>query len=298
MPAGASPRMPEPAPVGPDLLRNWPLPGFGGDKEARGRVLVVGGTRETPGAVRLAAEAALRVGGGKVRIATAQSCAAALGVAVPEARVCGLPEEDEGHLVVEAADRVAELADGCAAVLLGPGFTSVAAAGRLLDELVPRLASPLVLDALGTAYVTPDPERLRRHDRAVVLTVNPTELASCLQVDQGAVDADPAEHTLTLARRTGAAVLCGGPTKLIGYDGRLWRIDAGNPGLAISGSGDTQSGLVAGLVARGAEPAQAAVWGGYLHAAAGDRLAREVGPVGYLAREVPGQVPALLAELS
>lgn len=290
--------MPEPTGVDADLLRGWPLPGLGGDKEARGRVLVVGGTRETPGAVRLAAEAALRVGGGKVRIATAETCAPALGVAVPEARACGLPEDRDGNLARAAVDRLLELADGCAAVLIGPGFTSVDAAGELLEAVVPQLDSPLVLDALGTAYVTPDPERLQRHRRPVILTVNPTELASCLRVDQDAVDDAPAEHTLTLARRTGAAVLCGGPTKLVGYDGQLWRIDAGNPGLAISGSGDTQSGLVAGLVARGAEPAQAAVWGGYLHAAAGDRLGEAVGPVGYLAREVPGQVPALLADLS
>jgi NAD(P)H-hydrate repair Nnr-like enzyme with NAD(P)H-hydrate dehydratase domain len=66
----------------------------------------------------------------------------------------------------------------------------------------------------------------------------------------------------------------------------------------VSGSGDVQAGIVAGLLARGAEPAQAAVWGGYCHARAGERLATAVGTVGYLARELPGEVPRVLAELS
>jgi NAD(P)H-hydrate repair Nnr-like enzyme with NAD(P)H-hydrate dehydratase domain len=71
----------------------------------------------------------------------------------------------------------------------------------------------------------------------------------------------------------------------------------GNSGLATSGSGDTLSGLIAGLAARGAQPAQAAVWGVYLHSAAGDALKRKQGPLGYLARDLAAEVPALLAGL-
>jgi NAD(P)H-hydrate repair Nnr-like enzyme with NAD(P)H-hydrate dehydratase domain len=68
--------------------------------------------------------------------------------------------------------------------------------------------------------------------------------------------------------------------------------------LGVSGSGDVQAGIVSGLLARGADPAQAAVWGGYVHARTGERLAAAVGLVGYLARELPGQVPAVLGELA
>jgi NAD(P)H-hydrate repair Nnr-like enzyme with NAD(P)H-hydrate dehydratase domain len=66
------------------------------------------------------------------------------------------------------------------------------------------------------------------------------------------------------------------------------------PGLATSGSGDVLAGLVAGLLARGAEPAQAAVWAVALHARAGAALARRFGPLGYLARELAAEVPALM----
>ena len=116
-----------------------------------------------------------------------------------------------------------------------------------------------------------------------MLTVNPTELAHCLGVYE-----DEATSDLEAPRRrarglTRAVVVCGGAAKFVAHARELWRVEAGNPGLGTAGSGDVQAGIVAGLLARGAEPAQAAVWGAYLHAAAGDRLAERVGPVGYLA---------------
>jgi ADP-dependent NAD(P)H-hydrate dehydratase len=110
--------------------------------------------------------------------------------------------------------------------------------------------------------------------------------------------ADLARHAASLARRTRTVVSCGGPVKVVADGTELWRVEAGNPGLGTAGSGDVHSGIVAGLLARGAEPAQAAVWAAFLHATAGDRLAERVGPVGYLARELPGELPGLLGELA
>jgi NAD(P)H-hydrate repair Nnr-like enzyme with NAD(P)H-hydrate dehydratase domain len=74
-------------------------------------------------------------------------------------------------------------------------------------------------------------------------------------------------------------------------------VTTGGPGLGVSGSGDVQAGIVTGLLARGAEPAQAAVWGAWLHGRAGEVLADRIGPVGFLARELPATVPGLLAEV-
>jgi ADP-dependent NAD(P)H-hydrate dehydratase len=80
-------------------------------------------------------------------------------------------------------------------------------------------------------------------------------------------------------------------------DGRSWREEAGGIGLGTSGSGDVLAGLVGGLLARGADPAQAAVWGQYLHSAAGDRLTARLGRLGFLARELLDEVPAVLSTL-
>ena len=289
--------MPDAVAVDTDVLRGWPLPEPGSDKEERGRLLVAAGTRETPGAALLAVEAAFRVGAGKVRLATARTCGPALAVAVPELMVTGLAEDEAGCIEIAEAERIVGCADGSRAVLLGSGFTDPDTSSRLVDGVVSRLGGTVVLDALASAYVTGDPEQVADLDATVVLTVNPTELARCLGADDDAVDADLAHHAMTLAQRTSAVVLCGGPTKVVAHGDELWRVEGGNRGLGIAGSGDVQAGLVTGLLGRGAQPAQAAVWGAYLHAAAGDRLAKRVGPVGYLARELAVEVPGLLAEL-
>lgn len=290
-------QVPDGTVVDAGLLRDWPLPEPGSDKEERGRLLVVAGSRETPGAGLLAVEAAFRVGAGKVQLATARSCAAALAVVAPELRVIGLAEDEAGNIDPDQADGVLHRAQGSSAVLLGPGFMDPASAATLVGRLVPRLEGTVVLDALASAYVTGEPERVGDLDATVVLTVNPAELAHCLDVDEDEVQADLETHTATLAHRTRAVVLCGGPTKIVAHGDDLWRVEAGNSGLGTAGSGDVQSGLVTGLLGRGASPVQAAVWGAFLHAAAGDRLAARVGPVGYLARELAGEVPGLLAEL-
>lgn len=289
--------MPEGTLVTAALLRDWPLPGLGADKDERGRLVVVAGGRETPGAGLLAAEGAFRVGAGKVQLATAGSCAAALAVTAPELMVTGLSEDDGGALRPDEADGLVELADGCP-VLLGPGFTDPDVSDALLRRMLPRLEGTVVLDALATAYVTDNHTEVAALDATVVLTVNPCELAHCLGASEDEVAGDLEAHTARLAALTRAVVVCGGTVKVVAHRDELWRVEAGNPGLGTAGSGDVQAGLVAGLLARGADPAQAAVWGAYLHATAGDRLAERVGPVGYLARELPGELPGLLAELS
>lgn len=290
--------MAEPTRVTPDLLRRWPLPDPGSDKEARGVVLVVGGNRGTPGAVILSGEASLRVGGGKLQVATATTTSAQVGLALPEALVAGLPQDDSGDIAVEAAAEVIALARGAAVVLLGPGLMDPDAAADLLAAVLPKLHGPVVVDALGSAYVTKNPDGLHHLDGRCVMTVNPTELARTLRMSDEGVEDDPVEATLRLAKQARTVVLCGGTRKIVATpDGDTWLVLEGGPGLGIAGSGDVQAGFVSGLLARGAEPAQAAVWGGYLHAAAGDRLAEEIGPLGFLARELPSVAPMLLADL-
>lgn len=288
--------MTEPRLVDEAVLRAWPLPDPGTDKDERGRLVVVAGSRETPGAALLAVEGAFRVGAGKVHLQTVESRAGALAVAVPELMATGLAEDDGGSVAPSEAGRVVECAAG-GVVLLGPGFTDTDAAAALVGAVVADAGGTVVLDALATAYVTGRHEEVAALDVPVVLTVNPGELACCLEVEEDEVERDLATHAARLAARTRATVLCGGEVKVVASGTDLWRVEVGNPGLGTAGSGDVQAGIVAGLLARGAEPAQAAVWGAWLHGTAGDRLAGRIGPVGYLARELPGELPDLLGAL-
>ena len=283
--------------VTPALLRSWALPSPAGDKEAKGRLLVVGGSDRTPGAVLLAAEAALRVGAGKVQIATTASPAAHLATAVPESLVVGLPTEN-GELAVSAADQLVELAAGADAVLVGPGFGDPAAACSLLEAIVPHLRTALVVDALGTAFATANPDGLKRLVPRVLLTPNVTELSQVLGEREDEVADDVLGAALRAARRTGVTVLAGSDTSyVVEPSGDAWAAEVGAPGAAVAGSGDVKAGAVAGLVARGATSAQAAAWGCFLHGRACELLTASVGPVGFLAREIAARLPTALVEV-
>src|SRR5215213_8805230 len=142
--------------VTPQVLRNWLLPVPTGGKEARGSILVIGGSSETLGAVQLAAEAALRAGAGKLQVATAESVAPFAATALPEALVRRLPETERGAIRADAADEVRDLAEAADAVLIGPGMADKEVTQALGAALLPHLSGPLVLDALGLACVTAD----------------------------------------------------------------------------------------------------------------------------------------------
>lgn len=283
------------------LLRGWPLPTPGVDKNSRGRVLIVGGSAQTPGAVALAAEAALRSGAGKVQVATVASVATSLAVALPETLVRGLAQTAAGAIDPSRAELLLEMAQDCSALLIGPGLMDVEAAAALTGSLVPRLACPVVLDALALAWVGDDAslEGVLGSARQMVLTPNPAELALTLHWPEADVRHDGAKAALELARDRAATVAYGGEVSYVADpDGRLWRDDSGTQGLAVAGSGDVKAGIVAGLLARGAPAAQAAVWAAFVHGRAGERLTAATGPSGFLARELPAQVPRVLAELT
>lgn len=292
--------MTRPAPTRVDdaLLAGWPLPAPAGDgdKESRGRVLVVAGSREMPGAALLAATAALRAGAGKLAIATPASVAQAIAMAMPEARVLSLPESDQGGALPASAELIAALADQTCALLVGPGMQDRDATVDLVAALLPRFRHvPVVLDALAMDAVP----RLQPFTQPVVLTPHAGEMAHLTGHDKEALLDTPDHAAARHAGHWGGVVVLKGATTCISDGGRCeWLHEAQVPGLGTSGSGDVLAGVLAGLLARGASPAQAAVWAVALHARAGQRLADRQGEIGYLARELAREVPALLQALA
>lgn len=280
------------------MLRDWPLPAISPDtdKEGRGRVLVIAGSREIPGAAQLAATAALRAGAGKLVIATAQSVAGSIAVALPEARVIALPESAPGSFRLDAVTLLQSSAREAAAVLVGPGLMDETGTRAFVAALLPLLARvPVVLDALAMDAI----KDLVPLTQPVLVTPHAGEMAHLSGQDKETVLAEPERTAAEAASRWKAVVAVKGATTLVAApDGRRWRHEMGHPGLATSGSGDVLSGLIAGLAARGAPLEQACAWGVVLHALAGQALARQQGPLGYLARELPAQVPAIMEKLS
>jgi hydroxyethylthiazole kinase-like uncharacterized protein yjeF len=290
-----------PIPITPEALRDLPLPSAdGGDKNERGRVLVVAGSVQVPGAAILAGTGALRVGAGKVRIGTCARNTALLGLLFPEAFVIGVPETQDGGMAPEGTDLLDRSASGSDAVLIGPGMMDDAAVSALTARLLRRTADPCwVLDAAAMSGLRERREELARHAGRIVVTPHPGEMAGILQAERRDVEADPIGAARTLAADLGIVVaLKDARTHIVSPQGEAWRYEVGNPGLGTAGSGDTLAGIIAGLLARGAEPITATCWGVYLHGEAGNRLARKRGPMGYLARELLDEIPAILAEAS
>ncbi len=294
------------APLNAATLRDWPLPmpDADGDKETRGHVLVLGGSREMPGAVILAATAALRAGAGKLTIATGQSVAQLVALAIPEARVIGLRETPEGGFTPDAASELDLVANKVSAVLIGPGMQDEAATAVLVRALLARLAgTAVVLDACAMGIVLnpdlPNANQPFRFAEPVVLTPHAGEMAHLTGASKDDISDEAQQACTEAASQWQAVVALKGATTLISTpDGQRWRHEGGNVGLASSGSGDVLAGIIAGLAARGASLAQATCWGVALHALAGERLAARMGLLGYLARELPDELPALLEQLA
>lgn len=278
--------------ITPHLLRDWPLPEPSGGKEARGTVLVVGGSRYTPGAALLAGEAALRAGAGRLQLAVTGSTATALSIAVPEAMVVGLPETDAGSVVGDVPDRLLDLAGEADVVAIGPGLDNVDETGELLRRLLAACApgAALVLDAYALGALSREQDLLGARASRTVLTPNSTEAAHLLGREPGD---DRAADARALAGRYGAVVMLSGHVAT--PDGTGWRDENGDVGLGTSGSGDVLAGIVAGLLGRGAEPAQAACWAAFVHATGGQRLIPLRGRTGLLARELVDEVAAAIA---
>ncbi len=288
--------------ITPALLRGWPLPPLNGElgKKERGLVLVVGGSTQNPGGVILAAIAALRAGAGTLQIAVSRSIAPALAIQVPEARVIGLREGREGELAPNSCKALERELSRCDALLVGPGMRDPRAGVALIEScLRSQSKAPLVVDAAPLAAFARSPRPMPTHAAGIILTPHAGEMAKLRGIDRDDVTADPRTVAREAAAELGVIVaLKGAHTYVTAPDGTTFQNTAGNLGLGTSGSGDTLAGVIAGLCARGAEPLQATVWGVYLHARAGELLARKIGPLGFLARELLTEIPPVLAGLA
>lgn len=287
-------------PLDSNWLRDHPLPqpGEHADKNERGRVLAIGGCRSVPGGIRLTAEAALRAGAGKVRVATIASAAIALGVAMPEIGVFGLPEDVGGEVGPEVGPALDPLLERNDAVIVGPAIASVDAAGAIVDHLLAaaQCQTPIVFDAAALTCLPPARTRkLRDRRHPAILTPHVGEMAGMLECDAEEVERDRAGAVRTCARRFGGICVLKGSTSLVATPaGELYAYAGGGVGLATGGSGDVLAGIAAGLAARGADPLVATLWAVWLHGEAGRRCAERQGPLGFLARELLAHVPGLM----
>jgi NAD(P)H-hydrate epimerase len=269
----------------------------GGHKGDFGRVAVVAGSRGKAGAAVLAARAALRGGAGTVTVFCPGAVEGVVVASLPEAMTEALPERDGALSAAAGAELLARL-EGFDAAVVGPGLGTSAATVAAVHALLAGLRLPVVLDADGLNAFARRLPRLARRRGPTLLTPHPGEAARLLGVSSEDVERDRPLAARSLARRSRCAVLLKGEASLIARpDGRVVVNPTGTPLLATAGSGDVLAGLAAALVAGGLPVSDAATAAAWLHGAAAEALAEELGDAGLLSHEVADRVPRVRKRL-
>ncbi len=265
-----------------------------------GRVLVVAGSVEYPGAALLTALGAMRAGAGVVRVATSESVAARLAAAVPEITWLGLDEEAPGLISPGGWRRLTTAATGYDAVVIGPGLGSQPATQRRARQLIGSLSVPTVVDADGLNALAAGERWWQAARASMVLTPHPGEFARLTATDAPPTDDDDARAEAAAgaaARWQQVVVLKGARTVVAGPNGEVHVSAVATPALATAGSGDLLAGAIGAVLAGGADAVSAAVCGVAVHAAAGLLAAERIGTAGVMARDLAALLPVAIGQL-
>jgi NAD(P)H-hydrate epimerase len=248
------------------------------------------------GAVTLAAAAAYRAGAGLVAVAVPEGILRVAQEAVREAVFVALPETPAGTAAGGVA-RLDEVLGQADALAVGPGMTTDERTAAWVRELVRSSEVPVVLDADGVNAFAGRADDLADRKAELVLTPHAGEFARLAGTSAREVEADRVRHVRELAARTSATVLLKGSRTLVGTaDGAVRINPTGGSFLATGGTGDVLTGMIAGLLARGLAPPDAASAAAYVHGLAG-RLAAQERAEGTTATDVLERVTAAFAEV-
>lgn len=281
-----------------DVAKALPARAPQAHKRSVGKVLVVAGSSGMSGAAVLAAMGAYRSGTGLLKMAVPKDLVSAVDSAVLEAITVGLPATSSGSIASSAVDQVLEMSMTVDAVVLGPGLGREDETSEFVRKVVPRLETPLILDADGLNPFASDPGSLLERHAPTVVTPHAGELARLLSNEADRLNDDRVTAATGAAKQTGAVVVFKGPgTVVASPDGRVAIIDRGGPELATAGTGDVLSGVIATLLTR-SDPFTAAYSAAWLHGRAGDLLHERTGSRGSIARDLVEALPAVLAELA
>lgn len=270
-----------------------------------GHVIVVAGSVGMTGAAALASEAAVRSGAGLVTLLCPEGVWGVLASQLCEVMVHPVGPEGAGKWSVAAAEGVerfvAVLAGprphGRIVAAMGPGMGRGKEPLLCVRRLAESLAVPLVLDADGIVAFEGRADELTKRDEPTILTPHPGEASRLVGEFDGRDDGARVGAAVKIVEKTGAIVVLKGHRTIVATPGRYETNETGNPGMATGGSGDVLTGVIAGLLATGLGPFDAARLGAHVHGLAGDIAAEEFGEVSLAAGDVLRSLPAAFKRL-
>lgn len=260
-----------------------------GHKGNFGKLLLLCGSRGYTGAAFFAAMGALRSGAGLVFLGVPESIYGIEAVKLNEPVIFPLPDAG-GRLSADAVPEILTRLPQMNAVLVGPGLGQSEGTLAVVRVVLENAQCPVVVDADGINVLSAHRDLLRGRKSPTILTPHDGEFARL----GGVMGEDRMAAAAALAEELGCVVLLKGHETCI-TDGVNGYINpTGNPGMAVGGSGDVLAGVITALLGAGLPPLEAAACGAWLHGAAGDRCAAELGQYGMLPTDMLSALPRLM----
>ena len=253
-------------------------------KGDNGHVLLLGGNYGMPGAIIMAAEAAIHCGAGRVTVATREEHLSALAIRRPEIMARAVEDKADMQALLQNKD----------VVVAGPGLGQDSWAHTLLREVMASESS-VVLDADALNLLSQHPQLRRRRKSPIILTPHPGEASRLLQTHSNKVEQDRFSAVAECVEQFGAITLLKGAGTLISDGSETYLCSAGNPGMAVAGMGDVLSGVLGALLAQGLEPLKATQLACWLHSSAADDIVAHQGEIGLLATQL---IPVIREKLN
>jgi NAD(P)H-hydrate epimerase len=279
------------------------------NKGTFGKVMLLCGSPPYPGSAYLAGHAAARVGAGLITLAVTEQMLPIYASAFHEATFVVLPPETESSL--KRVDLLMEAMKGYRSLLVGPGLGQSPSMRESILHLLERLrALPdeqrprLVVDADGLNNLSALERWWTLLPPDTVITPHPGEMGRLchgLQVSGGSLQRlelarqKAREWQVTLVLKGACTIVARADPAAVVQTRINWQA---NPAMATAGTGDVLAGMIAGLLAQGASPFDAASTAVYVHATAGEHLSQQIGEAGLLASDLLPEIPRTLLNLS
>lgn len=254
-----------------------------------GRVLLLCGSCGYTGAAALAAMGALRSGAGLVCLGVPESIYAIEAVKLTEPIVFPLPDAG-GMLSAEAVYEVERMLTKMDAVLIGPGLGQSDGTTAVVKMVLESFGGPVIVDADGINVLTQHKHIVRGRTGTTILTPH---LGEFVRIG-GRTDIDRLQAAIASAKEWHCILLLKGHRTIITDGDTVYRNVTGNAGMAVGGSGDVLAGIIASLLGQGIDPLKAAACGAWLHGAAGDICADQIGQYGMLPSDMLNVLPRLM----
>ena len=284
---------------GKDVSASFPAISSRAHKYARGKLLIIGGSRKYTGAPAMTAQAAMRTGTGATILAIPEGIHEVLARKLTEVMLVCCTETSSGALHRDAIPGLLERAQWADAVAIGPGLSRDEETLALVRELLRRIDRPVLVDADALFALKGHHHLLKRRKAATVLTPHYGEFSDLTRVGIEETESDPVSISRRYAKSLKSVLILKGAPTIIGTTtGEVYVNSTGNPGMATIGSGDVLTGIVGSLLAQGIEAEQASIAGVFVHGLAGDLAAKKHGTRSLMALDIAAAVPSAIKALS